>query len=302
MDWLAIASTLGERAEQPLVLLDRSGRIRMLNRAMEQALGWTRFEVEGEPWWRLGASPDGEAEAKRWIAEALRGALRTHEATVATKAGEVVVLRLELALVGRGSGQGLLVTVTRVVPAHGVESLVPGHDVDYDVSIAGAEFGCVVRLTAGGHNVPLAGAPVRCYTLLHGLPRPCDDCPIMRGGDAAWPRTLVRHRASAAASGGGLFEVTTAEPSGATVVRVRVRSISEGLLGEIHESKVRRLAEGAGLSTREREVLKYLLLGRTTQDIAKLVGISARTVKHHQAKVLQKLGADSRADLVRVIL
>jgi DNA-binding CsgD family transcriptional regulator len=60
-------------------------------------------------------------------------------------------------------------------------------------------------------------------------------------------------------------------------------------------------ADTANLSEREREVLRYLLLGRGIEDIAKLVGIAVRTVKHHQASLLAKLGADSRADLVRVL-
>jgi PAS domain S-box-containing protein len=303
MDWLAIASTLGERDERPLVLLDRSGRVKLLNRAMEQVLGRTRFELENEPWWRFEASPERELETRRWIAEGLRGTLRTYEVTVSTKAGDPILLQLELSLVGRGTGQGLLMVATRIAPAQCLERLVPGRDVDYDVVNVGAEFGLIVRLAANGRSIPLTNATVRCYTLLHNRTGPCEDCPMMRGGDVPWPRTLVRHLEPGKGDAPGqVFEITTAELVAANLVRVRVRSISETMLGEIHETKVKRLADDAGLSAREREVLKYLLLGRTIQDIGKLIGISARTVKHHQAKVLQKLGADSRADLVRVIL
>jgi PAS domain S-box-containing protein len=303
MDWLAIASTLAERDDRPLALLDRSGRIRLLNRAMEQVLGRTRFELENEVWWRFGVEPERELETRRWIAEGLRGTLRTYEVTVSPKAGDPVVLQLELSLVGRGTGQGLLMVVTRIAPAQRLESLVPGCDVDYDISIVGAEFGCIVRLAANGRSVPLANARVRCFTLLHDRARPCEDCPITRESSAPWPRTLVRHLEPGKGNAPGqVFAITTAELITNALVRVRVRSISEAMLGEIQETKVQRLADEAGLSAREREVLKYLLLGRSIQDIGKLLGISARTVKHHQAKVLQKLGADSRADLVRVIL
>jgi DNA-binding CsgD family transcriptional regulator len=270
---------------------------------MEQALGRTRFELENEPWWRFGASPEQESETRRWISEGLRGALRTYEVTVSTKAGDPILVQLELSLVGRGTGQGLLMVATRMAPTQCLERLVPGRDVDYDVSIVGAEFGLIVRLAANGRSIPLTSATMRCYTLLHDRARPCEDCPITREADAPWPRTLVRHLEPGAGNAPQqVFEITTAELVTATLVRVRVRSISESMLGEIHETKVKRLADSAGLSAREREVLKYLLLGRSINDIAKLAGISARTVKHHQAKVLQKLGADSRADLVRVIL
>jgi DNA-binding CsgD family transcriptional regulator len=63
----------------------------------------------------------------------------------------------------------------------------------------------------------------------------------------------------------------------------------------------RALADAAQLSERERSVLTYLLMGRSLGDIALILGISPRTVKFHQANVLEKLGADSRADLVRLI-
>lgn len=61
-----------------------------------------------------------------------------------------------------------------------------------------------------------------------------------------------------------------------------------------------RLIADAGLTDAEREVLGLLLLGRTHQDIAEALGISERTSKLRQTKILEKLGADSRADLLRL--
>ena len=58
--------------------------------------------------------------------------------------------------------------------------------------------------------------------------------------------------------------------------------------------------EAAGLTAREREVLELLLLGRTHEDIAVVLGISERTSKFHQANLLEKLGAESRMDLLRL--
>jgi DNA-binding NarL/FixJ family response regulator len=56
-----------------------------------------------------------------------------------------------------------------------------------------------------------------------------------------------------------------------------------------------------GLSTREREVLRLLVLGRTPQDIGVALGITARTAKFHQSNLLAKLGAESKFDLVRLL-
>ncbi len=81
-----------------------------------------------------------------------------------------------------------------------------------------------------------------------------------------------------------------------------LRRMSAELVRTIHDSKVSLLAEKAHLSERERDVLRYLLLGRTCADIATILEISPRTVKFHQANLLDKLGADSRADLLRLIL
>jgi DNA-binding CsgD family transcriptional regulator len=101
-------------------------------------------------------------------------------------------------------------------------------------------------------------------------------------------------------NGDQAYEVVTADAR-EDRVRVRLRRISAETLGAIYESKVRALSDAAQLSDRERSVLTYLLMGRSLSDIAMILDISPRTVKFHQANVLEKLGADSRADLVRLI-
>jgi DNA-binding response OmpR family regulator len=68
------------------------------------------------------------------------------------------------------------------------------------------------------------------------------------------------------------------------------------------ETHRRKIIEASGLTPREREVLDLLLLGRTLGDTAEALGIAPRTVKYHQNKVLEKLGADSRIDLTRIFL
>lgn len=43
------------------------------------------------------------------------------------------------------------------------------------------------------------------------------------------------------------------------------------------------------LTPREREVLSYILAGYTSPEIAKIIGLSARTVEVHRKKVMNKL-------------
>jgi len=83
---------------------------------------------------------------------------------------------------------------------------------------------------------------------------------------------------------------------------VQRRSSVTPSLPEMVAARVSQLADRGGLSSRERQVLDLLLLGRTMEEIALVLEISPRTVKFHQANVLDKLGAESRLDLLRLIL
>jgi two-component system response regulator NreC len=56
-------------------------------------------------------------------------------------------------------------------------------------------------------------------------------------------------------------------------------------------------ADGA-LTVREGEVLSLLVLGHTNQEIADRLHVSVRTVETHRARIRNKLGAESRADLI----
>ena len=53
------------------------------------------------------------------------------------------------------------------------------------------------------------------------------------------------------------------------------------------------------LTPREREVLERLVLGGSNKTIARELGISPRTVEIHRARVMEKMGAASLAQLVR---
>jgi two-component system response regulator NreC len=53
------------------------------------------------------------------------------------------------------------------------------------------------------------------------------------------------------------------------------------------------------LSQREREVLELLALGHTNQAVADRIFLSVKTVEGYRARLMQKLGLSSRADLTR---
>jgi len=56
------------------------------------------------------------------------------------------------------------------------------------------------------------------------------------------------------------------------------------------------------LSTREREVLKLVAEGASNKEIADKLNISARTVDHHRANIMEKLNLKNTAELIRYAL
>jgi two-component system response regulator TtrR len=56
------------------------------------------------------------------------------------------------------------------------------------------------------------------------------------------------------------------------------------------------------LSEREQEVLKLVLAGKPSRQVAEELTISSRTVEFHRARIMQKLGVRTAAELFRVCL
>jgi DNA-binding NarL/FixJ family response regulator len=54
-----------------------------------------------------------------------------------------------------------------------------------------------------------------------------------------------------------------------------------------------------GLSARQRETLRLIAEGRTTQEIANELGISVKTVEKHRSQLMERLGIRDIAGLVR---
>jgi FixJ family two-component response regulator len=56
------------------------------------------------------------------------------------------------------------------------------------------------------------------------------------------------------------------------------------------------------LTQREREVLDLIIVGKLNKQIADVLGISIKTVEVHRARVMEKMAAQSLAELVQNVV
>ncbi len=69
-----------------------------------------------------------------------------------------------------------------------------------------------------------------------------------------------------------------------------------------HQQAANREALLGKLTTRESQVLKRIVAGRLNKQIADDLGISIKTVEAHRANIMEKLGANTVADLLKIAL
>lgn len=75
------------------------------------------------------------------------------------------------------------------------------------------------------------------------------------------------------------------------------------LVGEFQRGEHRRNDDAYGqLTAREREILKLIAQGKTTQQVADLLVISRKTVEGHRTNLMAKLGLHDRVELVKYAL
>jgi len=65
-----------------------------------------------------------------------------------------------------------------------------------------------------------------------------------------------------------------------------------------HEAEVATRHRFDRLTARERDVLRLVVAGHSNKEVAQHLGISPRTVENHRARIMEKTGAHSLAELV----
>jgi FixJ family two-component response regulator len=69
-----------------------------------------------------------------------------------------------------------------------------------------------------------------------------------------------------------------------------------------YQSAINREALMSRLTLRETQVLERIVAGRLNKQIADDLGISIKTVEAHRANIMEKLGANTVADLLKIAL
>jgi DNA-binding CsgD family transcriptional regulator len=300
MDWEPIVSNLTQGL-RPALIVDGAGRVRFLNASMERLLGKRLDELSATRWLASCVSPGGASSVRQLLGAGFRGEATTGDVPLVTREGRRLTMQAALSRQTRGRSRAL------VVIAQGVREIEP-------TSAAAGDCWSEVSRDASGTGViqSLRFFDPQRDGAMH-LGRPIEELLTSLGCAPAmrWVGEVLSRRARHASDvllpeADDAFRVVTADASDDAsddaTVRVTVRYLPARLLPELVDAKAARTAADGALSERERQVLTLLLRGRGVEDIATMLEIAPRTVKFHQANVLQKLGADSRLDLLRVVL
>ena len=85
----------------------------------------------------------------------------------------------------------------------------------------------------------------------------------------------------------------------ASITRAFSQSRDAKAIDSMHQSAIDRIAE---LTPRQREVMRMVLAGHPSKNIAADLGISQRTVENHRASIMHKTGARSLPALAKLAL
>ena len=296
MDWESIANQLSHEA-QPALAVDSGGRVRVVNASLEKLVSRRLDELSTKRWLVSCVPPSGWAGVKRLFDAGLRGEARDGDVPLLTRGGRRLIMHAELSRAVRGRSRALIVV---------------GRDLRETEPMVSAVGDCWCVIERGATGPPVIRTlrfldPSRDASTLVGGP-PSELMRALSASDALQTVEDIVAKSSAEATSVILpdaddaFRIVTARTLDESAVLVTIRYVDAALLPELVDAKAARIAGVGALSERERQVLTLLLRGHGVEDVASMLEIAPRTVKFHQSNVLQKLGADSRIDLLRVVL
>ena len=113
-------------------------------------------------------------------------------------------------------------------------------------------------------------------------------------GDVAMAVRAVKH---------GAFDFIEKPFKGKALIALIENAVRVGSIRLAATAQQRAIGQRlAALSAREHEVMIRVLDGKTNKAIANELAISVKTVECHRARMMEKLGAGSIAELVRIVI
>jgi len=285
--WTELARVLLDACEQPAFVLDPDGYVVAANDALTHLVG----DVVDGGTVRGGGMVDADTTARGTSTPG-----RMVHGTLTARDGSTFAARLVFRPVGSMNG---LLQFVRVDWARRAADVVPVPATDrwYFVRTTPGRAGEIESASDPSGKLVQAPAGARCHEFVYGRPERCPGCPFI--GETASTKsktfTLVD------GPNRDVIHASSTRLDDATII-VLARTLSGEDIGNLIEARIESLASERGLSPRESEVLRLAAIGRSRVEIAEVLGLSPRTVKHHFANLLAKLGADSQSDLIRVLM
>ncbi len=295
INWEELGVELLEREHRPVLVVDAHQQVLRANRGF-LALVPDGTPVVGAPSSALWLPTAADAWT-RALAQARAGA-RPRLTLALARADANYDPVLELMALGTRPDAAVLAVMVDAVPRQPTTPLRQAHGQTYEVALEpDGQPGRLVRRAVAGeaHVVPGDGRP--CYAVLHGRTEPCERC-ALRPTDAGGPGLVV------VPGTGPQFEVTVrvGRPSGQGLATVTEFDLGPDAWSALVTARIDHLAGTAQLGLREREMLRLLLLGRSLDEVALATGLSPRNAKYHKENLFRKVGAESRADLFRLVM
>jgi two-component system nitrate/nitrite response regulator NarL len=77
------------------------------------------------------------------------------------------------------------------------------------------------------------------------------------------------------------------------------QSFASSVVGALRDTSLRRrAAEAVILSIREQQIVRLLMAGKTNKEIARVIDLSEKMVKHYMTRLMQKLQVRNRVEVV----
>ncbi len=181
----------------------------------------------------------------------------------------------------------VLKALGRLLRSAGIEAVTYGSPEEFLERVAGAEAGCVVLdLAMPG----LDGLALQDAMAARGLELPT----LFLTGHGDIPQSVQAMKK-------GAVDFLTKPVDDAVFLRAVREALARGRAGladREESARIHRRLET--LTPREREVLAGVVSGQLNKQIAGDLGIAEKTVKVHRGRVMEKMGAQSVAELVRM--